>query len=519
MAQVNFAYPDFYELCRIDEEEAIEKLTMLGFPAEKVGGGDELTVEVTPNRPDALCVEGLARVLNEYINGAQSSIVVGKPVIDVVVDASVADVRPAFCGAVVRNVRITDSALRSIMQIQEKLHETLGRKRRKVAIGIHDLDRVSPPFKYFACGREDVSFVPLDRQEKMTPLEILKRHEKGMDYSHLVGSACPMIIDRRGDVLSFPPIINGELTRVTSETRNVFIDTTGTSQDAVRQAVNIVCAVLAMRGGDVEEITVNGKPCRILQERKWPLPVKESARLLGIGLKKEEIASLLSKMGHRVEGDFVFSPGFRADVINEVDLVEDVAIAYGFNNFEPKLPGFASFGNAGKEPPCHEILVGLGFDEVLSWTLSNPKKEEDANILEGERAKIGNPLTSDFTIFRSAILPNILTILSESKNEKLPIKIYEVGPVALPGLKERVCFASMHPKASFSEIKGLVLSLFESMGKEARIEADEYGPFVKGRCASVIANGKRIGFFGEIAPEVLVRFNLEQPVCACEMEA
>jgi phenylalanyl-tRNA synthetase beta chain len=516
MAQLQITLTDLNELVSIGEQEAIDTLTMLGFPTEKTESG-ELDVEVTPNRPDALCVEGIARALRCYKTGQPVAYQIGRSGIDIRVDPSVREVRPFIGGACVRGVRLTDSALRSSMQLQEKLHETLGRKRRKSAIGLYDADVLKPPFRYFACGREDVSFVPLERAESMTPLEILRRHPKGMDYAHLVGDLCPMIEDAKGDILSFPPIINGESSRVKPETGNLFIEATGTSQEAVLHAVSIVASALAERGGRVEEITIDGAPYKILQERAWMLPVKESERLLGMPFTHEQVASLLLKMGYRVEGEHAYSAGYRADIMNEVDLIEDVAIAYGFNNFEPRLPSVATVGGQAAESPYHQLLVGLGFDEAVTWTLSNAEMEKKAGIPHGQRAEIENPLTADFTQLRASILPNLLAALADSKDEKLPIKLYEIGPVADTALRQSLCIASMHAKASFAEIKGTVLSLAESTGKSAEVREAGYGTFMKGRCAKLFIDGVEAGFFGEVAPEVLAAFGLEQPVCAAEI--
>ncbi|VVC01858.1 Phenylalanine--tRNA ligase beta subunit [uncultured archaeon] len=518
MAQVNFAFPDLTELINVKKEEAIATLTMLGFPAEEMENG-ELTVEVTPNRPDALCVEGLARVLRCYLTGKPASFAVAKPRIEAHADASVALVRPAFGCAVVRGVTMSDSFLRSLMQVQEKLHETLGRKRRKVAIGIHDLDRVEPPFRYFACGRDDVRFVPLEAEREMTPDEILREHPKGREFAHLVGSSCPMIEDRNHSVLSFPPIINGELTKLTSGTANLFIDTTGTSEAAVKQAVNIIVAMLSDRGGSIEEVKINGQAYALLAETEWPLLSTESDTLLGVKLTREEIAKLLSRMGHRVSSEYIHVPGYRTDIINKVDLIEDVAIAYGFNNFEPKLPDFPSVGACAPESACHELLVGMGFDEVVTWNLSNEEMCRKASLRQGAAAEIENPLTRDFTIFRRSLLPNLLSVLSESKNEKLPIRIYEEGPVAAPSLEGMLCIASMHPRASFSEMKGVVLALASAAGRNAEIKAKNCPPFIRGRCAELILDGKGAGHFGEVSPEALSSFSLEQPVCAAELKA
>lgn len=517
MAQLQITLSDLQELVSVDKQSAIDTLTMLGFPTEEMEDGS-LNVEVTPNRPDALCVEGLSRALRCYLEGMPATYAIGSATIEANVDKSVADVRPAFGCAVVRGISMTDSLLRSLMQVQEKLHETLGRKRRKVAIGIHDLDKVSPPFRYAACGREEISFVPLDRSEKMTPLEILMRHEKGMAYAHLVGERCPMITDKNGEVLSFPPIINGELTRLSMGTRNVFIDCTGTSEESVRQAVNIIASALAERGGKIEEVLLDGKPYRLLQEAKWALPVKESERLLGIKLSPQQVSELLSKMGYRVEGGFAYAPGYRTDVMNEVDLIEDVAIAYGFGNFEPHLPEAATIGHANAEPVYHELMIGLGFDEAITWLLSNPNLGAKAGLPPSQAVTIENPLTGDFTIFRSAVLPNLLSVLAESKNEKLPIRLYEIGPTAAPHLENHLAIVIMHPKASFSEIKGVVLSLAASTGAKAEVKPEEFGPFVKGRCAALYLDGKKAGFFGEISPSALSGFGLEQPVCAAEIK-
>ena len=516
MAQLQITLEDLNELVEISKQEAIDTLTMLGFPTEEMADG-ALNVEITPNRPDALSVEGLARVIRCYLKGEPARYSIGDSGVELTVDASVANVRPYFGGAVVKGVTFNDSTVRSIMQLQEKLHETLGRKRRKVAIGIHDLDKVLPPFRYFACGREDVRFVPLESGESMTPLEIMRRHPKGMAYEHLVPDLCPMIEDRRHEILSFPPIINGELTKLTPDTKNVFIDCTGTSEDAVRQAVNIVASALGERGGKIERIMLNKMPYQLLAEKKWPLPIKESERLLGVPFTGEQVASLLAKMGYRLEGSFAYAAGYRVDVMNEVDLIEDVAIAYGFNNFEPRLPSVQTVGRQNPVHAYHELLVGLGYDEAVTWTLSNQAMEGKARLPQGERVEIENPLTEDFARFRAAILPNLLAAMAESKNEKLPIKLYEIGPVASPLLSQSLAIASMHAKSSFAEIKGVVLALCAANGKNADVRAEEFGMFLPGRCASVYIDGKKAGYLGEVSPEALVAFGLEQPVCACEI--
>ena len=170
------------------------------------------------------------------------------------------------------------------------------------------------------------------------------------------------------------------------------------------------------------------------------------------------------------------------------------------------------------EAADQEIMVGLGYDEAITWTLSNPSLSAKANAQRAHSVEIENPITEDFTQFRTSMLPNLLSVLTESKNERLPIRIYEAGPVAAPHLEERLAFCSMHAKASFSEIKGAVQSIAGSLGMNAVFVQEEYGTFIPGRCAAILLDGKKIGTMGEVSPEVLVNFGLEQPVCAAEMK-
>jgi len=517
MALVTISYGDLQHFVRIEKEKLDDALAAIGVPLDKFEG-DEVAVEITPNRPDLLSVEGLGRALASFSGRAPPVYEVKESGMKVAVDQSVREVRPYIGFALVRNVKVTGELVKSMMQLQEKLHDTMGRKRKKVAIGLHDADKVAPPFRYSALARDALSFVPLDSNEKMSLGEILRRHPKGMEFAHLVGELCPVITDAHGEVLSFPPIINGELTRVGENTRNILIDTTGNSAGAVLGALNIIAAALADRGGQVYSVQVGNKECPLLQNAKRKLPLAAANKLLGVKLSKKDAQKMLVQLGYRVQGEDVLVPGFRTDIMHDVDLIEDIAIAYGYNEFEAKLPEFASIGSKEEVHPLHELFLGLGFLEANSWLLSNEQLLAKANISAAEAPKIANPLTSDFTLVRPSILQNLLLALCESKNERLPQKIYELGIVVDAAQKTNLCAAVMESKASFSEIKSVFECIKREVMPEISMEAAEYGPFIKGRCAAILRDGKVVGHFGEIAPQVLESFSLEQPVCAIEME-
>jgi phenylalanyl-tRNA synthetase beta chain len=239
-----------------------EAIPMLGVGLDSIEDG-KLTLEVFPNRPDMLNIEGFARALKGFL-GVESGYreYAAEPSgITLYVDPSVDDVRPAVAAGVVLGVEMDDYTVKSIMDMQEKLHLTHGRNRMKVAIGIHDLDRVKPPFTYKAVDPDSVSFVPLEMTEKLTMRKILSRHPKGRDFAWTLEgkSKYPLFVDSRGDVLSFPPIINGELTKLTARTRNLFLDLTGSSQRAVDIALNIIAVALADRGGKLQTVELKRK--------------------------------------------------------------------------------------------------------------------------------------------------------------------------------------------------------------------------------------------------------------------
>jgi len=261
MPSVEFSTSDFLGLLgrKYSLGELEEAIPMIGVGLDRIDG-EGIVLEVFPNRPDMLSVEGFARAFSGFMGLKAGFAVYGveSSGMQFFVDPSVDKVRPFVSCGVVVGVTLDDYTIKSVMDIQEKLHLTHGRNRWKVAIGVHDLDRVEVPFTYKAVRPESVSFVPLGSSEEMNLSEILEKHPKGRSFAHVLEglSKYPVIVDKNGSVLSFPPIINGDLTRLTGDTRNLFIEVTGWSQLAVDQAVNIIATSIADRGGELETVEV-----------------------------------------------------------------------------------------------------------------------------------------------------------------------------------------------------------------------------------------------------------------------
>ena len=540
MPVINFSYSDLCELVgrEVPRDLLREKLPLIGADLKSVPeDGDELSFEFFPDRPDLFSVEGISRAVRAFFayEPGLRTYNVDDSDVDLVVDPSVNEVRPYIWSALVEGNEITDPLIRSMMDLQEKLHLTHGRNRKKVAIGIHDFRTVKPPFTYKAVLPDELSFIPLQGSRRMTPAEILKEHEKGMAYAFVLDGKkrYPIIVDKEGEVLSFPPIINGITTAITEETTDIFVDCTGTDLNAVKGAVNILTTALAERGGRIRSVRITqdgkGSLAPDLNPQKMSLDPVYANKWIGTGLSADEMAGCLRRMGYGAvpgkTGLEVLVPRYRTDILHPVDLAEDVAIGYGFEKFGASLPIRATFG---VEDPVLEfgssvktIMVGLGYFEVVTLSLSNPKDQfSSMNLPEDKNAtQVRNPVSIDHTLVRTSLLPSLMTVLRRNKHRELPQRIFEVGDVVVNG-KNRVLLSgvAIHAKASFTEIKSLAQSVVSGLGLDYEIVQHSHPSFIGGRCASVEIKGEPVGVMGEISPFVIESFELRYPMVAFELD-
>ena len=540
MPVVTFDYNDFVNILgyNISKEELIEKLPMIGADFDKVED-DEISIEFFPNRPDLASVEGIARASRAFF-GFETGLKkyrVEKSNIALNVDPSVNKVRPYVTTALVKNITMTDELIASLMELQEKLHFGLGRNRKKIAIGVHNFEPVEPPFTYKAVDPDSVQFVPLNKVESMTLSEILVKHEKGIDYAHLLEDfdKHPLIVDSNNNVLSYPPIINGSLTEVTPFTTDLFIDVTGTDRKAINYSLNIVTTALAERGGVIYSTTVNYDDKSYVSPDLTPikrvLSVDYVNKILGTKMKEKEIISCLRKMGHDAvkgskDGISVGMPAWRADILHDIDLVEDVAVGYGFDRFETDFPKALTFGRILSKHDLYDglrnIMIGLGFNEVTTFTISNERDEfKKMGLGIGDRAEIENPIGEEYSCLRVNLLPSLLNILAENRHHPLPQQIFEIGIMVGEFFKNQHNLAAVKidAKANFTECKSLVDAVMRDIGAKYSIRDKDHPAFVKGRCASLVCNNREIGFFGELHPKTITSFDLEHPIIAFEIQA
>ena len=532
MAVITLPYKYLERLTRTDKKTILDKIPLIGSDVERTEE-DHADVEFFPDRPDLFSPEGVARAMRGYL-GIETGLptyMVKPSGITFTVDPALVTIRPVLGAAVIKGVKFDDESIQSIMSLQESLHWAVGRGRSKVAIGIHDLDSVKPPFRYIASPRSR-KFIPLDYSEEMSMDEILEKHPKGRDYAKIVKDLplFPLIVDKDDNVLSFPPIINGELTRVTIDTKNILLDTTGTDKRAVGIAVNIICTAMAEAGATIESVGIGGVQTPTLAPSERTVSVQECSRLLGIDLTSATITTLLQKMRFGAEPAGadkvkVQVPCYRADIMHDWDLFEDVAIAYGYDRILDTPP--ATF-TVGKPHPvqvnaalAREAFCGLGYLEVMPFTLTN----EDTLFKKMQRGEksgvlhVMHPISIENTVVRTDLLPLLLEFLALNRHRELPQRLFTVGDVVDSCLTyQHAAGVSTHPDADFSEAYASADAVLHELSIDHSIKESADPAFIEGRMGDIIVAGKKIGVFGEIHPSVLNSFELEHSVAAFEFD-
>lgn len=548
MPVITFKYQDLKDLgIEMEKDELIDTLPMMSSDIEDFDD-EEIKVEFFPNRPDNLSVEGVARSFKGFIGQE-----IGFPDYKVeesgeyvTVDSDVASIRPYIGFAKIDNVDFTGDKLKYVMDFQENLHWVIGRDRKKVAIGIHNADVVEGPFKYIATPKDSNAFVPLEKDTEMTPEEILTEHDKGKAYAHLIEDfdKYPLILDKDDNVLSMPPIINGELTKLKEDTKNIIVDVTGTDERAVNQALNIICSSFAEVGGQIKSMEVKYEDKTIktpdLTPQEMSVHVDTANELIGgTNLNAEEIKELLLKA--RFDAEIIddnevkaIIPAYRVDILHEVDIVENIAVQYHINDVVAELPDMNTVAYENDwfkaESTIREVMVTLGFQEIMSLMLTNEEAHyEKMNQEEKPHVQVARPITIDRTMIRTSLMNSLMEFLEDNTHEDLPQKIFEIGDVLyLDETKENKTASSKklaalvcHSTANFTEIKSIVTSVLANLGYSMEITDSENETFIKGRAADVTGEAQKgtiKGFFGEVSPEVITNFTLEYPVIGFEIE-
>lgn len=520
-------------------------------------------IEIPANRYDLLCLEGLAQALRIFIGKDEvpDYKVRDLPVSSMLkmhVKPETSWIRPFIVCAVLRGITFDEARYNSFIDLQDKLHQNLCRKRTLVAIGTHDLDTLEGPFTYEALAPSQIKFVPLKQEKEFRADELMEYYKSDMKlkkFLHIIenSSVFPVIYDSKRTVLSLPPIINGAHSAITLKTKNVFIECTGTDLTKAKIVLNTMVTMFSMycetkfEVEPVEVISPDEKSVIYPDLSIWNLEMDLSyiSRSIGVPLKENEVISLLAKMQLSAQSQNskirVSVPPTRSDILHKCDVMEDVSIAYGFNNIPKTKPKSLT---QGKQHPLNHLsdlirseIAMAGFTEVLTWILCS--YEENFSMVNRKDDKktavvIGNPRSSEFEVARTSLLPGILKTMGHNKDHPRPIKIFEVGDIVVlddqkdvgAANQRRLAALYCNSNSGFEIIHGLVDRIMEVVGVPFVTVGDDSGYYIRpshepeffpGRQASIIFKGKSIGAFGIVHPEVLARFDIPDPCSMIEI--
>jgi phenylalanyl-tRNA synthetase beta chain len=496
--------------------------------------GDELKLEIKGNdRPDIWNVEGIVRQMKGQLETEMG--LVKYKINDSKYEVKVKDIdqRKFIACAVVKDVEITPYILEQLIQQQEKIHGTYGRKRKRASIGLYDADMITFPLKYTTVDPTKVKFIPLGWEKKANLKQIIEEHEKGKEFASILQGQqkYPIFVDSKEKILSFPPIINSnDLGNITPGKKNILIEVTGTEFDIVKNVLNIMVISLADRGGKIYSVRISSpyKTCvtPLFVQEKIDVKLSDINSRIGMNFTIDSAKKLLRKARYGVEtkgNKFIIEiPFYRTDIMHPVDIIEDVAIAYGFNKFVPDAPELYTLGGLTEKTKLsnkvRQTMIGFGMQEVMTFTFVSEKILADNVGLKPKLTQVINPMNENYTSLRNAIIPTMLDFLGKNQHNKFPQAIFEVGNCVVD-LKDKEKLACLIAKdqANYTEIKAILEALVRSLGIEITISPIKHPTFIEGRCAEIKQGKKHLGVIGEVHPKVLGNFGIEKPVVGFEI--
>ena len=533
---------------RSSPERLIEEIPYLGLDIEAI---DErsgiIKIEFNPNRPDFASengvIRGLKGILGEelglpHMNAIQPS---GDSIF---IDENMAIIRPIIYGLVAkRDIPLDDVELNQLIAIQEDLHNGLGRKRKKSSIGIHNYDILKFPL-YYGLESKSRKFIPLDSQGELTIEQILSETKVGNTYGHLLNNleAVPILNDSSESVLSIPPIINGAKTKVDTDTRNLFVEVTGTNSQTAREMLAIFTYELTDMGYEIFSLDIHSPfegdlVTPSLEPTMIEAKIDQINKLLGLSLSPEKVIQCLRKC--RCDGTInnegvlkCIAPSYRIDLFEANDVVEEVAIGYGIKNLAPDNTTEYFTGKKNIQSlvftKLSEVLIGLGFIEIVNPNIISKQVLDHALIHEkdsiAELIWLGDSKNTEFEVLRTSLFPSMINTLAANIHEKYPQKLFEIGKIfktKANSVQESwsLCVSVAHDNADYSEIKSNLESVFKYTFNISintpRVQAPFY---LDGHSARILLNYKDIGHIGEVHPQVLENFNMKSLVSMFEID-
>ncbi len=538
MATVTFYNKDIEKFMSLDVFKS--QIPELGMSVED-SNDTSIVVDITPNRPELLYFNNLIReillhlgILKPRSYDSEIKNLDG----DLYVSPEFRSLRPYGIAFAAKNIDLSGNSLEYLVNFTEKLTDTYGRKRKKVALGMHNLDKVEFPLFYNLS--EDKEFTPLKYGVSIKFSDFIKEKDNE-GYSSIFGNKdgrYPILKDN-SKILSLVPVINSDETSVSAFTRNLLIDINGSDETAVKNTARIIASSLIDIGASIYPVRVHmtqNKSSFIsidLKSRRASLHFKDFNSRIGLAEKSEKCLDLISRSGYLVKSSnstsaTILIPPYRTDIFGKIDIIEDMAIAYGYNNINAKeISGIYGYGNLDKltelKNSLAELSIGLGYTEALNFYLTS-RQIEFEYMLHDDPGSVSllSSKTSTFSIIRTKLLPNLMMNLKTSADQPMPQKLFEVGNVyTVKGNKVEenlnIAFVSEGAKVNFNNLKADLEALCNYLKVHLELKESKDPAFIEGRTADIYIDGIKKGIIGEINPEVLLNFGLLEPVSALEL--
>lgn len=539
-------------LPRIKFEKILQVIPFVGLDIEGIDE-ESIRIEYNPNRPDFSSQYGIVRALkglfeievgipNFNLSSSQSQYLIK-------VNESIKQLRPYIVSLVAkRKENLTNEDIKELISMQEDLHNGIGRHRKKASIGIHNLDKIQFPLLY-TTTEGDFSFIPIDKQNRYTIKQILNELDSGREYGFILKDAkrYPIILDANNSVLSFPPIVNSNATRLSTDIKKILIEVTGINRQTAEDTIAIIAMSLFDAGFRINPVTIydtktgNMESTPMMEAKNMQIDAGYINQVLGLNLTIQEISSSLkkSRLGVDMEagkaGKLICTiPRYRTDIFHQIDIVEEAVIGHGIFNLQPSIPWSKTSGETSNLTKLfnatREILVGMRMLEILTFSLVSKKVQYE---LVGTEDNVSNAISvegtksSEYEVLRDSLIPSLLQTLSHNVHEEYPQKLFEIGKVFRMSdghLDEHwsVGVVIAHNLANYTEAKSVVQELVKGCfgpiyARAVSTPASYNGMFMEGRCANITLNRKNIGIIGEITPGAIANFKLRVPVAAFEL--
>jgi phenylalanyl-tRNA synthetase beta chain len=539
MVVLDVSLNELYKLLNknLSEDELNEYLLNIKCELDEIEGNNAKIEVKDFNRIDLYSITGIARELKGILN-----IETGIPKFeikdsnyDLIVDKEILNVRPYIVGAIVKNVKLNEDRLKDLIQLQEKISQSFGRNRQKVAIGTHNFDLIKFPV-YYKLTDPETRFIPLGFNKELSLREILENTEAGKKYSYILNKydKYPILIDSNNNIISFPPIINSnKIGRLDINTKNIFIDVSGTDLEKILLALNVIVLTLKDFGGEIYSINVIYPDKKIktpeLKIIKKEMDLNKIKKYLGIELDDNKIIEYLNRkrMNAKIENNKLIIEylNYRDDILSEYDIIEEILISYGYNNLKPREIKIYTKGGLSKERKImnniRKIMVNMGCIEIYTPILSN---KDINNLLNEDREIIEliNPVSSSYNSIRVYLLSSFLQLLSENNELKFPAKIFELNRVSY--IKNNKIIEDLDLLYIYSDYEVSVndsLKVLKRLFKELKIDFDirnsNHKFLIDGRQGDIFVNNENIGWIGEIDPNILEKLGIKYPLTGFEI--